>query len=114
MATLAEKVKTVIDFSGVTEEVAKDALQRHGEDILLALVELSVTPRISGTKFIPPPPVVNDGHDAETKERIEKGRIMADILSASPKNDLRGKASHYPSAPATAKLAALPEAETTE
>lgn len=105
-------MKTVVDFSGVSPDVAKDALQRHGEDILLALVELSVTPRISGTKFIPPPPVVNDGHDAETKERIVQGRILADILSASPKNDLRGTASHYPSAPEAVKLAALPEAET--
>jgi hypothetical protein len=111
MATLEEKTKTVVDFSGVTEEVAKDALQRHGEDILLALVELSITPHISGTKYIPPPPVVNDGHHAETKERIEKGRIMADILSASPRNDLRGTASHYPQEPATERLPAVPEAE---
>lgn len=112
MTTLAEKVKLVVEYTGATESIAETTLLAHGEDIINAIVELSPPPRISGTKYIPPPPVVNDGHDAETKERIEKGRMMADILSASPKNDLRGKASHYPQEPAVSKLAAVPEAET--
>jgi len=107
--TTPEKIQTVMDYSGATRDVAEAALIKEKGDVISALVELAVAPKISGTKYIPPTPVVNDGHDAETKERIIQGRIMADMLSASARNDLRGKASHYPQAPATAKLAALPE-----
>lgn len=107
--TTPEKIQTVVDYSGVTRDVAEAALIKEKGDVISALVELSVAPAITGTKYIPPTPVVNDGHDAETKERIVQGRLMADMLSASARNDLRGKASHYPQAPATARLAALPE-----
>jgi len=85
-----------MEYTGATKETAEDVLQRLGGDVIAAIAELSVVPVISGTKFIPPTPKVDSGHDAETLERIRQGRIMADMLSASPKNDLRGKATHYP------------------
>lgn len=96
MTTLAEKIQMVVEYSGVDNTVAETALLKYDQDVITTLVELSVPPKISGTKHIPPPPVVHDGHDAETKERIVKGRLLADILSAAPQNDLRGKATHYP------------------
>ena len=107
--TTPEKIQKVVDYSGATRDAAEAMLTKQNGDVISAIAELSVAPTISGTKYIPPTPVVNDGHDAETKERIVQGRIMADMLSASARNDLRGKASHYPQAPGAAKLAALPE-----
>jgi len=107
--TTPEKIQKVVDYSGATRDAAEAMLTKQNGDVVSAIAELSVAPTISGTKYIPPTPVVNDGHDAETKERIIQGRIMADMLSASARNDLRGKASHYPQAPGAAKLAALPE-----
>lgn len=107
--TTPEKIQKVVDYSGATRDAAEAMLTKQNGDVISAITELSVAPTITGTKYIPPTPVVNDGHDAETKERIIQGRIMADMLSASARNDLRGKASHYPQAPGAAKLAALPE-----
>ena len=89
-------MEKVMEYTGATKEVAEEVLQRLGGDVVAAIAELSVCPTISGTKFIPPTPKIDAGHDAETLERIRQGRLMADILSASPKNDLRGKATHYP------------------
>ena len=89
-------MEKVVEYTGATKEVAEEVLQRLGGDVIAAIAELSVAPTISGTKFIPPTPKVDAGHDAETLERIRQGRLMADMLSASPKNDLRGKATHYP------------------
>ena len=102
MTTLAEKIQMVVDYTGVDKTTAETALSKCGDDVISAVAEVSVAPTISGTKHIPPPPVVDDGHDAETKERIIRGRILADILSVSPKNDLRGKATHYPDRQASA------------
>jgi len=86
----------VMDYSGATHDVAEAMLIKQGGDVISALVEISVVPTITGAKFIPPTPKIDAGHDVETLERIRQGRLMADILSASPKNDLRGKATHYP------------------
>jgi hypothetical protein len=90
------KVEQVVLFTGVSQEDAEKALLRHGDDILLAIVDLTHCPPTVGNKYIPAPPTVDDGHDEATRERIRMGRLMSDMLSASPKNDLRGKASHYP------------------
>lgn len=89
-------MEKVMEYTGASKEVAEEVLQRLGGDVISAIAELSVAPTISGTKFIPPTPKIDAGHDAETLERIRQGRLMADMLSASPKNDLRGKATHYP------------------
>jgi len=86
----------VVDYSGATQDDAKAMLIKQNGDVISALVELAITPPISGTKYIPPTPKIDDGHDDETRERIRQGRIMAEMLNASPRNDLRGKATHYP------------------
>jgi len=86
----------VVDYSGATHDDAKAMLIKQDGDVISALVELTVTPTITGTKYIPPPPKIDDGHDDETRERIRQGRLMAEMLNASPRNDLRGKATHYP------------------
>ena len=83
-------------FTGASQPDAEKALSENGNNVVDAIAALTVVPSITGTKHIPPAPIVNNGHDAETLERIRLGRLMSDMLSASPKNDLRGRASHYP------------------
>ena len=90
------QVQQVIMYTGATEEEAEKAVKLYPDSVIDAIASLTVVPKISGTKHIPPPPKVDDGHDDETRERIRQGRILADILTFAPQNDLRGKASHYP------------------
>ena len=104
MTTTPEKIQMVVDYSGASHDDAKAMLVKQSGDVISALVELAVTPAISGTKYIPPTPKIDDGHDDETRERIRQGRLMAEMLNASPRNDLRGKATHYPP-----RLASVPE-----
>ena len=106
-------MEKVMEYTGASKEVAEEVLQRLGGDVIAAIAELSVVPPISGAKFIPPTPKVDAGHDAETLERIRQGRLMADIFSASPKNDLRGKATHYPPRSASEALEQKAAAEST-
>lgn len=89
-------MEKVMEYTGATKEKAEEVLQRLGGDVIAAIAELSVVPTITGTKYIPPTPKIDDGHDDETRERIKQGRLMAEMLNASPRNDLRGKATHYP------------------
>jgi len=81
----------VIAMTGVSEEIAKKVLEESGGDILVAVERLSIPPTISGTRYIPPPPVIDDGLTDEVRENLKKARQFADILNASPQNDLRGK-----------------------
>ena len=90
------KVEQVMAFAAVDQPTAEKALLDNDNDVVMAITSLTPVPVISGNKHIPPPPKVDDGHDEETRERIRKGRILADILTYAPQNDLRGKASHYP------------------
>jgi len=91
-------VEQVVSMTGVTAEIAKKALQDNGNDIIAAVDALSVPPTISGTRYIPPTPKVDDGLDDETRQKLRDARAFSDVLNASPRNDLRGKAaSHYPS-----------------
>jgi len=83
-------------YTGATQEAAEKAVKLYPDSVIDAIASLTVVPEISGTKHIPPPPKIDDGHDEETRERIRQGRILADLLTFAPQNDLRGKASHYP------------------
>lgn len=80
----------VMAMLGCTEEEAHKYLQEAGGDILKA-VEMNLNiPVVSGDKYIPPPPPVDDGLDPEVREKLKKAREYADLLSTSVRNDLRG------------------------
>lgn len=84
-------VQMIVSMTGVTEEVAKKALEENGGDVIAAVDALSKPPTISGTRYIPAPPKIDDGLTDEVRENLKKARQFSDILSASPQNDLRGK-----------------------
>ena len=94
-------VQQVVKMTGDTAEIAKKALQDNGNDIIAAVDVLSVPPTITGTRYIPMTPKVEDGLDEETRQKLRDARAFSDVLNASPRNDLRGKAaSQHPSASA--------------
>jgi len=95
-------VEQVVLFTGASEERAKEALDVHGGSVLKAVEALSEAPKTSGTKYIPPAPVVHDGLTDEVRNKLRDARKLADLLTFAPQNDLRGKAAHYPERPSAA------------
>ena len=85
------EIDKVIAMTGVSEEVAKKTLEENGNDVIASVDVLSKPPSISGTRYIPPKPTIDDGLTDEVRDNLRKARQFADILNASPKNDLRGK-----------------------
>ena len=91
-------VDQVVKMTGVTAEIAKKTLEENGNDVIVAVDLLSVAPPMSGARYIPPTPKIEDGLTDEMRQKLRDARAFSDVLNASPRNDLRGKAaSHYPS-----------------
>ena len=86
------QVEQVIAYTGVTEDVAKKVLDENNNDVLSAIDVLSTPRPIKGTRYMPPTPTIDDGLTDEVRSKLREARAFADILNASPKNDLRGKA----------------------
>jgi len=86
------RVEQVIAYTGVTEDVAKKVLEENNNDVLSAVDILSTPPPIKGTRYMPSSPTIDDGLTDEVRSKLREARAFADILNASPKNDLRGKA----------------------
>lgn len=88
---MSDAQMTIVSMTGVSEEIAKKALEENGNDVIAAIDALSKPPTISGTRYIPSTPKIDDGLTDEVRENLKKARQFSDILSASPQNDLRGK-----------------------
>ena len=97
-----------VSMTGVTEEIAKKALEENGNDVVAAIDALSKPPTISGTRYIPALPKIDDGLTDEVRENLKKARQFSDILSASPQNDLRGKVVSPPPSAGEDSAKALP------
>ena len=93
---MATPLEQVILFTGVSEERAREALDANNGNVLQTVDALSQPPQTSGAKYIPPPPTIDDGLTDEVRDKLRDARKLADLLTFSPKNDLRGKAAHYP------------------
>jgi hypothetical protein len=91
------KVMQVIQFTGCTEEVARNTLESENWNVVDAIDHLTTVPTISGNKYIPSTPTINDQLSPDVREKIKEARKLADLFTFAPRNDLRGKASHYPS-----------------
>jgi hypothetical protein len=80
---------TVVSLAGCTEAEAVAALAKHNNDVLAAVDSLLATPAVSGNKYIPPKPKVDDGLTEEVRAKLARAREYAELLNASPRNDLR-------------------------
>ena len=97
MSARSSEIDQVVLNTGVSEDTAKKALEENGNDVISAIDALSTPRPIKGARYIPPTPTIDDGLNEEVRSKLREARAFADILNASPKNDLRGKAaSHYP------------------
>ena len=67
---------TVVRLTGCTLKEAEKAMQLHGDEIWKAVDSLLVKPTVSGDKYIPPKPVINNGLTPEQQERCLKGRDL--------------------------------------
>jgi len=86
----------IISNTGVDHATAEKALESSGGNVLEAIIRLTPVPQVSGHKYIPGAPKVDDGLTPEVREKLAKARELADLLTFSAKNDLRAAASHHP------------------
>lgn len=86
----------IISNTGVDQATAEKALESSGGNVFEAIVRLTPVPQVSGHKYIPGTPKVDDGLTPEVREKLVKARELADLLTFSAKNDLRAAASHHP------------------
>ena len=76
-------------YLGCSEDEAHTYLQKSGGNVLEAIETNLKIPEVSGTKYIPPPPKIDDGLTPEVREKIHKAREIAEMFSVSFRNDLR-------------------------
>ena len=80
---------------GCTEDQAKQYLIASDGDVLAAIDANLVVPVISGTKHMPPPPVIDDGLTDETRQKLNEARTFSTLLNASHRNDLHGSSTTH-------------------
>jgi len=76
------KVEIVMHMTGCDQAEAEAALLLHPTDLIAAMDFVLPKPMVSGAKYIPLKPVVDNGMDDEQKARCEKGRWMQDKVNA--------------------------------
>jgi hypothetical protein len=80
-----EKVMMML---GCTEEEARSYLVKAQGDVMKAIEDNLKIPKVSGDKYIPAPPVIDDGLDDEVREKLNEARRLSDLFNASFRNDL--------------------------
>jgi hypothetical protein len=77
-----DDVQMICQLVGCTQEEASQALLKH-ETLIDAIDSLlPPAPVVSGSKYIPPKPIVDSGLSAEQKELCERGRWLQDKVNA--------------------------------
>jgi len=111
----------VMSMLGCTHEQAVKYLEETEGDVLLAITNNMETPEVSGSKYIPPPPKIDDGLTDEVRQKISEARKLSEAFSASFRNDLRGAPAQTHGGPVVEQqqppletVAELPEVEQDE
>ena len=71
-----------MNMTGCDQAEAEAALLLYPNDVIAAIDFILPKPKVSGAKYIPAKPVVDNGMDAEQKARCERGRWMQDKVNA--------------------------------
>jgi hypothetical protein len=102
-----DEIGDIMKYTGADRTTVEQVLLKHNGNAFEALVELTEVPVVSGAKYIPGSPVVDDGLTPEVREKLGTARKLADLLTFSARNDLRAKASHHPPVQASSSSASL-------
>ena len=76
------KIETIMHMTGCDQTDAEAALLLYPNDVIAAIDFILPKPKVSGAKYIPPKPVINNGMDEEQKARCEKGRWLQEKVNA--------------------------------
>lgn len=87
---MSESESLVMSMLGCTHDEAKEYLSKSGGDVLQAITDNMKVPEVSGDKYIPPPPKIDDGLTDEVRSKLQEARKLSEAFSASFRNDLRG------------------------
>lgn len=98
----------VMSMLGCTQEEAQTYLDRAEGDVLAAIEANIAVPDTKGNKYVPAKPVVDDGLTPDVREKLQKARELADMFSASFRNDLRGSQQTAAPQPAAAQASHEP------
>jgi hypothetical protein len=106
---MSEHEAMVMSMLACTHEEAKEYLSKTGGDVSLAILQNMKCVPVSGEKYIPPPPKIDDGLTDEVREKLKEARKISEAFSASFRNDLRGVQAQTASAPVVAGSVAVEE-----
>ena len=87
---MSEHEAMVMSMLACTHEEAKEYLSKTEGDVSLAILQNMKCVPVSGEKYIPPPPKIDDGLTDEVREKLTEARKISEAFSASFRNDLRG------------------------
>ena len=87
---MSDDESMVMSMLGCTHDEAKEYLAKTGGDVLEAVTNNMKVVQVSGEKYIPPPPKIDDGLTEEVRLKLTEARKLSEAFSASFRNDLRG------------------------
>ena len=85
---MSENESIVMSMLACTHEEAKKYLSKTDGDVALAILQNMKCVPVSGEKYIPAPPKINDGLTDEVREKLTEARKISEAFSASFRNDL--------------------------
>jgi NACalpha-BTF3-like transcription factor len=89
-------ISLIMSMVGCSKEHAEEYLKETNGDVLLAICNHTACPEVSGNKYIPPPPKIDDGLTEEVRAKLTEARKLSEAFSASFRNDLRGAQAQKP------------------
>ena len=105
---MSEDESMVMSMLGCTHDEAKEYLSKTDGDVTLAILQNMKCVPVSGERYIPPPPKIDDGLTDEVREKLTEARKVSEAFSASFRNDLRGVQGQTASAPVVAESGVEP------
>ncbi len=99
---MSENESIVMSMLACTHEEAKEYLSKTDGDVALAILQNMKCVPVSGEKYIPAPPKINDGLTDEVREKLKEARKISEAFSASFRNDLLGVQAQTASSPVVA------------
>jgi hypothetical protein len=85
---MSDSESMVMSMLGCSREEAAEHLLKTNGDVLDAIAQNMKCIEVSGEKYIPSPPKIDDGLTDEVRGKLTEARKLGDMFSASFRNDL--------------------------